>query len=94
MILRISSTLSWTRGDALVLQGSCTAQCCVNLLLMLGNLDKGMACGCRRNELVSLDLVMTIVACALGLVAAVAGICGMCVQELSTFDIHVLSPDD
>ena len=31
---------------------------------------------CRRNELVALDLVITIVAAALGLVAAIAGICG------------------
>ncbi len=30
----------------------------------------------RRNELVALDLVITIVAAALGLVAAIAGICG------------------
>ena len=32
---------------------------------------------CRRNELVAMDLVITIVAAALGLIAAIAGICGM-----------------
>ena len=47
-----------------------------------------MTC-CRRNALVALDLIVTVIAGGLTLVAAVAGICGMNLAPLPIQDNNV-----
>lgn len=37
---------------------------------------------CRRNQLVALDLIVTVFAAGFGLIAAIAGICGMNLSPL------------
>ena len=50
-----------------------------------------MTC-CRRNALVALDLIVTVIAGGLTLIAAVAGICGMNLAPLPVQDSNVSLP--